>query len=62
MLLKGIGAPESAGHTIIRSAEGAKFTTLAGPKPPQEQGLVLQLESPAPPMHHLLSPSFWLRL
>ena len=48
LLLKEIGAPESAGHKIIRTAEGAKFTTLAGPKPP-EQALAIQLEPPASP-------------
>lgn len=32
LLLKEIGAPESADDKIIRIAEGARFTTLAGPK------------------------------
>jgi hypothetical protein len=45
LLLKEIGAPESAGHKIIRTAERAKFTTLTGPMPP-EQALGIQLEPP----------------
>jgi len=47
LLLKEIGAPESAGRKIIRTAEGASFTTLAGPIQ-ADHSPALQLKSPVP--------------